>query len=163
MKVSLSRVQLLGTPRAVALQTPPSLRFSRQEYCGGLPFPTPGYFSHPGLELVSPTLKADSLLSEPPGKPRLSSFRLYNNAVYSSPCFPLLALSLPLLFLSWLENVLSTFPGRALLPACVLLCSGDAGFLQACFHPSMLPGPSCLRASGASSRSGFWDQRLPDS
>ena len=70
---SFSRVRLLGTPWAVALQAPLSLRFSRQEYCSGLRFPTPGDFPHPGIELASPTLKADSLLSEPPGKPRLSS------------------------------------------------------------------------------------------
>jgi len=43
--------------------------FSRPEYCSGLPFPSPGYLPDPGIEPGSPTLKADSLLSEPPGEP----------------------------------------------------------------------------------------------
>ena len=42
--------------------------FSRQEYWSGLPFPSPGDFPNPGIEPRSPTLQADSLLSEPPGK-----------------------------------------------------------------------------------------------
>ena len=36
---SLSRVRLLETPWTVAHQAPPSMEFSRQEYCSGLPFP----------------------------------------------------------------------------------------------------------------------------
>ena len=39
---SLSRVQLLATPRTAAYQAPPSMGFSRQEYWSGLPFPSPG-------------------------------------------------------------------------------------------------------------------------
>ena len=33
-----SRVQLCANPEMTAHQAPPSLGFSRQEYCGGLPF-----------------------------------------------------------------------------------------------------------------------------
>ena len=33
-------------------------------------FPSPGYLSIPGIEPRSPTLQGDSLLSEPPGKPK---------------------------------------------------------------------------------------------
>ena len=33
-----------------------------------MPFPSPEDLSHPGFELGSPTLQADSLPSEPPGK-----------------------------------------------------------------------------------------------
>ena len=36
----LSRVQLFATPSTVAYQAPPSTRFTRQEYWGGLPFPS---------------------------------------------------------------------------------------------------------------------------
>ena len=43
--------------------------FSRQEYWSGLPCPPPGDLPSPGIEPRSPTLQADSLLSEPPGKP----------------------------------------------------------------------------------------------
>ena len=43
--------------------------FSRQEYWSGLPFPSPGDLPDPGIKLGSPSLQADSLPSEPPGKP----------------------------------------------------------------------------------------------
>ena len=36
----------------------------------GLPCPPPGDLPNPGIEPRSPTLQADSLLSEPPGKPK---------------------------------------------------------------------------------------------
>ena len=36
-----SHVQLFVTPWTVALQVPLSMRFSRQEYWSGLPFPSP--------------------------------------------------------------------------------------------------------------------------
>ena len=42
--------------------------FSRQEYWSGLPFSPPGNLPDPGIEPGSPTLQADSLLSEPSGK-----------------------------------------------------------------------------------------------
>ena len=32
--------------------------------------PSPGYLSNPGIKARSPTLQADSLLSDPPGKPK---------------------------------------------------------------------------------------------
>ena len=54
----------------VAHQASPSMRFSRQEYWSGLPFPSPGDLLHLGIELRSPALKADTLPSEPPGKSR---------------------------------------------------------------------------------------------
>ena len=38
---SLSHVRLFATPWTVAYQAPPSMRFSRQEYWSGLPFPSP--------------------------------------------------------------------------------------------------------------------------
>ena len=47
----------------------PSLEFFRQEYWSGLPFPPPGDFPDLGVEPGSPVLQADSLQSEPPGKP----------------------------------------------------------------------------------------------
>ena len=52
----------------VAYQAPPSMEFSRQEYWSGLPFSS-GDLPDPGIEPRSPTLQADSLPSEPPGKP----------------------------------------------------------------------------------------------
>ena len=46
--------------------------FSRQEYWSGLPFPSPGDLPDPGIKPRSPALQADSLPSEPPGKPMIS-------------------------------------------------------------------------------------------
>ena len=45
------------------------MEFSRQEYWSGLPCPPPGDLPNPGIKSRSPTLQADSLPSEPPGKP----------------------------------------------------------------------------------------------
>jgi len=45
--------------------------FSRQEYCSGLPFPSPGDLPNPGIKPRSLALQADALPSEPPGKPKL--------------------------------------------------------------------------------------------
>ena len=42
----------------------------RQEYWSGLLFPSPGDLPNPGIEFIYPNLQADSLLSEPPEKPR---------------------------------------------------------------------------------------------
>ena len=40
-----------------------------QKYQSGLPFPSPGDLPDPGVEPRSPALQADSVQSEPPGKP----------------------------------------------------------------------------------------------
>ena len=73
MKVLLSHVRLFVTPRTVDCQAPLSLESSRQEYWSGLKFPTPGDHLNPGIEFGSPALQADSLPSEPPGKPQVHS------------------------------------------------------------------------------------------
>ena len=65
----LNRVRLFAAPWTVAYQAPPSIEFSRQEYWSGLPFPSPGDLPNPGIEPGSPALQADTLSSEPPGKP----------------------------------------------------------------------------------------------
>ena len=78
----LSHVRLFATPWTVAFQAPPSMGFSRQEYWSGLPFPSPGDLPNPGIEPGSPTLQADTLPSEPPGKLMLreSSHKKTNTA-----------------------------------------------------------------------------------
>ena len=58
----------LCDPRAVAHQACLSVGFSRQEYWGGLPFPSPRDLSDPGVESGSPALQADTLLTMPSGK-----------------------------------------------------------------------------------------------
>ena len=46
--------------------------FSRQECWNGLLFPSPGDLSNSGIKPGSSALQADTLLSEPPGKPQLA-------------------------------------------------------------------------------------------
>ena len=66
---SLSPDRLFGTQWTITYQAPLSMGFSRQEYWSGLPFPSPGdLLPDPAIETGSPTLQADALQSEPPGK-----------------------------------------------------------------------------------------------
>jgi len=55
------------------------MEFSRQEYWSRLSFPPPGDLPDPGIKPRSPALQADSLPSEPPGKP-LSFLKLLEKA-----------------------------------------------------------------------------------
>ena len=48
-------------PWTVAYQAPPSLEFSRQDSWSGLPFPSPGELTDPGIKPRSPVLQADAL------------------------------------------------------------------------------------------------------
>ena len=74
-----SRVQFLVTLWTVARQAPLSMGFSRPEYWSGLPCPPPGDLPYPEIKRVSPALQADSLPTEPPGKPKpgLRSIQTY--------------------------------------------------------------------------------------
>ena len=56
----------------VACQAPLSMGFSRQEYWSRLPFPFPEDLLNLGIEPTSPAWQADSLPSEPPGKPMMN-------------------------------------------------------------------------------------------
>ena len=64
---SLSRVRLFATPWTLAYQAPPSMGFSRQEDCSGLPFPFPGGLSDPGMNPGLQHCRQTLLPSEPPG------------------------------------------------------------------------------------------------
>ena len=79
---SLSLIWLFATPWTVAHQAPPSMGFSRQEYWGGLPFPPPRDLPNPGMEPRSPALQADTLTSEPPGKPKSHYYIEENNWMF---------------------------------------------------------------------------------
>ena len=69
-----SCVWLFPIPWTEACQAPLSMAFSRQEYWSGLPCPLPGDLPDLGLEARSSALQADSLPSEPPGKPEQACF-----------------------------------------------------------------------------------------
>ena len=59
----------LGTPWTVARQALLAMGFPKQEYCSGLPFPSLGDLSGPGIEPVSPAIAGGFFTTEPPGKP----------------------------------------------------------------------------------------------
>ena len=67
----LSCVRLSVTPWTTAHQAPPSMGFPMQKQWSGLPLPFPGDLPNPGIEPGSHALLADSLLSKPPGKPKI--------------------------------------------------------------------------------------------
>ena len=81
---SLNGFRLSVTEWTVAYQASPSMGFSRKEYWSGLPFPSPGDLPDPGIEPRSPTLQADALPSEPPGKPQ---YTYYTDTLFSSSWF----------------------------------------------------------------------------
>ena len=68
MKVKASRT-VFAIPWTAVCPAPLSVVFYRQEYWSELPFPSLGDLPEPGIEPRSPSLQADALTSEPPGKP----------------------------------------------------------------------------------------------
>ena len=64
------------TPWTVALQTPPSMGFSRQEYWSALSFPSPRDLPDPGIKPVSPALAGGFFTNEVPDKPN-NSLHIY--------------------------------------------------------------------------------------
>ena len=68
----------MGLPKA-----PLSMESSRQEYWSGLPSTSPGDLRDPGIVLRYPASQADSLPSEPPGKPEPQTHKSIFLIVYS--------------------------------------------------------------------------------
>ena len=66
---SLQSCLTLYDPTDCSRQAPLSTDCPRPEHWSGLPFPSPGDLPHSGVKPGSPTLRANSLPSEPPGKP----------------------------------------------------------------------------------------------
>ena len=81
MAILLRLVQFFVILWTTARQASLSKGFSRQEYWSGLPSPSPGDFSDPGIETRSPALQADSLPSEPPEKPIYVYYYVYNSVL----------------------------------------------------------------------------------
>ena len=63
--------------------TPLSLGFPRQEYWSGLPFPSPGDLSHPGIDPTFPWLQVDSLPLSHWGLP----VSLFTQGIFLIPLF----------------------------------------------------------------------------
>ena len=81
--IAAQSCQTVCDPWTVAHQAPLSMGFSRQEYWSGWPRPPwagwGGCLPNPGIEPGSPALQADSLPSEPPGKPLELEGSVYNS------------------------------------------------------------------------------------
>ena len=58
----------LCNPLSCSLPGSSVQEFSRQEYWSGLPFPSPGDLSDPGIKPGSPALAAGFFTPEPPGR-----------------------------------------------------------------------------------------------
>ena len=52
------------------------MKFSKQEYWSGLPFPSLGDLPDPGIEPASPALASGLFTTEPPGKQKSCSYFL---------------------------------------------------------------------------------------
>ena len=95
-------------PWTVAHQAALSMRFPKQEYWSGLPFPPPGDLPDPGIELVSPALAGGFFTTEPPGKPSSTSrWRV------KKPSCPSSTLENPLIFGGKQKQKTSTPRGEA--------------------------------------------------
>ena len=94
----------LSTPWAIACQSPLSMGFSRQEYWGGLPFPSPGDLSDPGIEPRSPAMQADSLTTELWGKPNY----MVDNLIYWD-CINVYLSSINSFVLDYLKEICPSF------------------------------------------------------
>ena len=81
-----------ASPWTVASQAPLSMEFSRQEYWSGFPFASPGDLPDPGTKPGTPALKADSLPSEPAGKPGPCNARCQKKHF---PTVPVLSVAIP--------------------------------------------------------------------
>ena len=53
------------------------MKFSKQEYCSGLPFPPLGDLPDPGIEPASPALASRLFTTEPRGKQKSCSYSLF--------------------------------------------------------------------------------------
>ena len=81
-----------GTQWTVACQAPMSMDFSRQEHWSGLPFPSPGPRDQTLVSCIangllhckwSPALQANSLLTEPSGKPEKNKLNSHSHSCAS--------------------------------------------------------------------------------
>ena len=89
MHVSRSLVSESATPWTVACQASLPVGFCRQEYWTG--FSSAGDLPNPAIEPTSPTLQADFLPSEPPGKPSYMYTVDYYSAVKNNEVLPFAA------------------------------------------------------------------------
>ena len=137
----------------VAHQTPLSgFGFPRQEYWSGLTFSSPGDLPGQGTEHGSPALRADSLLAEPPGKPK--SARRKHLSLGGLGLIPKMPEVCPL----------SRFPSRSTVEEFtpVYFWDEQAVFWKnQCVQIRLGPGHWCAAGSGHRQRTVLWGQQVP--
>ena len=77
----LSHIGLFLIPWSIARQVPLSMRFPRQEYWSGLPFPSLGDLPNPGMEPKSPALAGRFFTKVSPGKPTIVKNKFLSHAM----------------------------------------------------------------------------------
>ena len=77
------------TPWTIALQTPLSMGFPKQEYWSGLPFSSLGDLPGPGIEPSSPALQVDSLPLSHPRSPYIHIYMLLSHFSHVWLCDPI--------------------------------------------------------------------------
>ena len=87
-------VQLFAALLTAACQAPLSMRFFRQGYWSGLPFPTPEDLPNPGTKSESPAVKADSLPLSQQGSPKMQYSIDIKSIVTGVSCVLIMILSL---------------------------------------------------------------------
>ena len=68
-KVHIVKAMVFPVVWTIVPQAPLSTGFSKQEYCSGLPFPSPGDLPDPGIEPVSLALAGGFFTIAPCGRP----------------------------------------------------------------------------------------------
>ena len=84
----ISHVWLFATPWSEACQAPLSMGFPRQEYCSGLPFPSPGDLPNTGLKPMSPALAGRFLTNRLTWEAHMP-FRLHKNPTTKLAAIPM--------------------------------------------------------------------------
>ena len=129
--------------------------FSKQGYLNAFPFPSPGDLPNVGMEPGSPTLQADALPSEPPGKhqpfTQIGNIWVDPDLSFPLPFFSLLSwhqpeipLTLPLWYFSFI-SFLSGWLAPSFPPCPLSWCHTESSrlwslcrFLIACILPHLV-------------------------
>ena len=149
----------------MAHQAPLSLEFSRQEYWSGLPFPSPADLPNPGIKPWSPALQADSLPSEPLGKPilspalnvRITSCREPAYCIFCAYCILSAALSTASSFRIWNSStVILSLPGASVRNSAHDKGHEEGGSAYAKAGSSLRSPPGNSRASTPKPESAYF-------
>ena len=107
-------------------QAPLSMEFTRQFYCCGLPFSSPGDLLNSGIEPRSPTLQVDSLLLRHQGSPCISLFSLITGI--AEAVYLLITKEIPYILVFMCSCSYNKIPQtRATLETTEIYCSHSGG------------------------------------